>query len=168
MDLHVRQSSYREKLVEHLFVGELLRHLWCRDITGISVLRPEVDNAGFDIVLTYGHTVRHVQLKCSRAQASTARQNIHVYLAAQPSGCVVWLVIDDQLEFVRFGWFGAAPGQPLSLDGFKTARHTKGDATGFKAPRPSLRSVPVASFTQLPNMAALIQALFGVPPEIPA
>ena len=41
---HYVESSAREKLVEHVFLGELLRGLWRRDIRDLEVLRPEVDS----------------------------------------------------------------------------------------------------------------------------
>jgi len=165
--MHFLHSSYREKLVEHLFVGELLRHLWCRRIVTVSVLRPEVDNAGYDIVLTHGGVIRHVQLKCSRAGTSAAGQNINSSLSAQPSGCVLWMVVDEELRFQHFRWFGGIPGQPLPpLEKYKKARHTKANSQGVKAVRPSIRMIPKSSFTQLPNMGAVIDALFGAPLEV--
>ena len=30
---HTLRSSYREMLIEHLFVGEMMRRLWLRGIT---------------------------------------------------------------------------------------------------------------------------------------
>ena len=166
--MHFLHSSYREKLVEHLFVGELLRHLWLRQIVSVSVLRPEVDNAGYDIVLTQGRTVRHVQLKCSRHGARAASQSINTSLGLQPSGCVVWLDIDPQLGFARFGWFGGAPGAPLpSLDKYPIAKHTKANAQGVKALRPAIRKVPKSEFTFLPDIAGLIDVLFGPALETP-
>ncbi len=37
-----KSSSHREKVVEHVFLGELLRHLWVAKIAGVQVLKPEV------------------------------------------------------------------------------------------------------------------------------
>ncbi len=161
-DKNVLHSSYREKLVEHLFVGELLRHLWLRNIVSVSVLRPEVDNAGYDIVLTHGHIVRHVQLKCSRHDAVTVSQKINVSLGDQPSGCVIWLEIDQALNFHRFLWFGESPGKPLpNLDIFPVAKHTKPNMQGIKAPRLGIRKLPKGSFRPFADMTSLIDALFG-------
>ena len=58
-----RSSSHREKVVEHVFLGELLRHLWVARIAGVQVLKPEVDASGYDLVLSLGKVIRHVQLK---------------------------------------------------------------------------------------------------------
>jgi hypothetical protein len=48
---HFLQSSLREKLLEHLFIGELLRRLWRLGRRDIEVLRAEIDASGYDLVL---------------------------------------------------------------------------------------------------------------------
>ena len=44
---HYAESSAREKLVEHVFLGELLQALWRKNIRDLEVLRPEVDSGGY-------------------------------------------------------------------------------------------------------------------------
>ena len=58
-----RHSSYRERLIEHLFVGEVLRTLWLSGISEVEVLKSEVDGEGYDLVLECRSVVRHIQLK---------------------------------------------------------------------------------------------------------
>ncbi len=48
---HYAESSAREKLVEHVFLGELLRGLWRRNVRDLEILRPEVDSGGYDLAL---------------------------------------------------------------------------------------------------------------------
>ena len=48
---HFKSSTHREKLVEHLFVGELLRHLWVSGAANVEIPKPEVDRTGYDIVV---------------------------------------------------------------------------------------------------------------------
>jgi hypothetical protein len=43
-------SSYREQLVEYLFLSELLQDAWLRRNQRIDVLRSDVDGAGYDLV----------------------------------------------------------------------------------------------------------------------
>lgn len=78
IDPNTYQSSYREKLIEHLFVGELLRFAWLEKQAELEVARPEVDRSGYDVILEAGGIVRHVQLKSSSASAATAQQNVHL------------------------------------------------------------------------------------------
>lgn len=167
---HSRHSSYREKLLEHLFIGEILRHLWSRGVMDAEFLRPEVDNGGYDLVVACNQVIRHVQLKSSHSESKTARQNVHRRLAQKPSGCMVWLIFDElTLELKQFLWFGGAPGEPLpDVSGFPLAKHTKGNAQGIKAERPNLRVLDRKEFKRLDSIAAVVEKLFGEvgqPPE---
>ena len=113
MNAHTTQSSYRETVLEHLFVGELLRTLWLRGIHA-EVLRPTADDAGYDRVVDANGTLRHIQLKSSFSTATTARQKVHQHLGLKPSGCVVWLRFEEStLRFNEYLWFGGLPGEPL-------------------------------------------------------
>ncbi len=120
-------SSYREMLLEHLFSGEVMRHLWLRGNIRIETLKPQVDDAGYDLVLEANGVVRHVQLKSSHRDSSTADVKVSLSLAKKPSGCVIWLWFDPlTLQLGPFLWFGGAPGQPLpQIANLKVAKHTR-------------------------------------------
>lgn len=155
-------SSHREKVVEHVFLGELLRHLWVRRIAGVQVLKPEVDASGYDLALSLGKVIRHVQLKTMMKGGKARFQPVHESLATQPSGCVVWIVLNEDLTFEQFLWYGGAPGSPLQkLFRCKRARRTRADAQGVKKPRSSTRKVPKSKFDQVPDLDGLVQRLFG-------
>ncbi len=47
---HSLESGLREKVIDHLFVDDLLRCLWRRGSRDIEVLRAVVDRAGYDLV----------------------------------------------------------------------------------------------------------------------
>ena len=163
MSLDQHQSVYREQLLEHLLIGELLRHSWLTDGARLEVSKPEIDRAGHDILLGVRKVVRHVQLKSSSTVAKTARQNVHIELAGKPSGCVVWTRFDaGTLRLGPFLFFGGRPGEPLpSLEDCPVARHVKADSTGRKAVRPNLRVVPRHRFTEIATLEALYIELFG-------
>jgi hypothetical protein len=163
IDANFLHSSYRENLIEHLFVGSLLRHLWCAGPHLVEVLKPQVDDGGFDVALQYGNVLRHVQLKASYVGSKTARQNVNVKLADKPSGCVIWIQFNARtLDLGPFLWFGGTPGALLpSLATYAVAKHTKGNAQGLKAERPNIRVVPRAGFIQLPDISAVAHRLFG-------
>jgi hypothetical protein len=162
-DAHSKYSSFRENVIENLFIGRCLQELWKLRVFTAEVLRADVDGAGYDIVIEAREQLRHIQLKASLEGGATRHQKVNVSLAAKPSGCVVWIVFDpDTLDFTGFLWFGADPGSPLPpLDGFKTARHTKGDATGFKAERAGIKVVPRGQFEKITTLPELLQRLFG-------
>jgi hypothetical protein len=155
-------SSKLEKILEARFCAELATDLWLRGIADFEVLRSEVDDAGYDLVLEANGCLRHIQLKASRAGAATAEVSVSTRLSRKPSGCVVWMLYDpDTLRLERFRWLGGAPGTPLPALGDKVTRHTKGDRLGFKAERPGHRVVPKARFETLHSPAELLDRLFG-------
>lgn len=163
MEQHFLRSSYREKLIEHLFVGELLKISWLKRGCQLEVARPEVDNSGYDLIAEERGIVRHIQLKASHTAARAARQNVHMALARKPSGCVVWVVFDEKdLSLGPFLFFGGAPGAPLpDIADFRVARHTKGNAEGYKAERPAIRQIAKNRFALHQTIDSIYAALFG-------
>jgi hypothetical protein len=160
---HNLYSSYREALLEHLFSGEVMRHLWSQGFTRIEVLKPQVDDNGYDLVLEANGITRHVQLKSSHHLSATSRVSINIRLAEKPSGCIVWTYFEPTtLALGPFLWFGGAPGEPLpNLSGFATAKHAKGNAQGVKAERPNIRVVSKTNFVEVPTVEELSVRLFG-------
>lgn len=159
---HSIDSGLREKVIEHLFVGDLLRILWQRGMRDIEVLRTEVDRAGYDIVLEANGVMRHVQLKASHKTAKTARVGIHVSLENKPSGCVIWVFFDP--ETMTLGpllWYGGEPGDRIPSLGDRVGKHSKGDSQGHKAERPNIRMLNKGQFTSYGNVEDLIDVLFG-------
>lgn len=166
MSRHTEHSSYREKLVEHLFIGELLKESWRLDRYDLEVAKPEVDNAGYDLILEAHGVTRHVQLKASFIGSSTAKQNLHVRLGDKPSGCVVWVYFDEQaLSLGPFLYFGGEPGKPLpSLEAAKVAKHTKANRVGQKSERPNIREIRRREFSSFSTLDGIYVALFGEAP----
>lgn len=162
MEEHYLNSSYRERLIEHLFVGELLKLSWRNKDFSLEVSKPEVDNSGYDLIIEANGMLRHVQLKAAFVGSKTARQNVHISLAKKQSGCIVWVYFDqDTLELGPFLFFGANPGEPLpDISGKKVAKHTKGDADGFKAERPNIRIINLGDFKNYKTINELYHALF--------
>ena len=165
MSKHTESSSFREKLIEHLFVGELLKLAWQQDDCGLEVAKPEVDNSGYDLIAEAQGVVRHIQLKASFEGGKTATQKVHVRLAEKMSGCVIWVYFNEEtLALGPFYFFGGKPGERLpSLEKSKIARHTKGNQDGYKAERPNIRVLNKGDFTRYESVAEIYTALFGYP-----
>lgn len=68
---HARNSVLREIVLEHFFVGEVLKRLWQKRIFDVEILRSEFDAGGYDLVLSRGEIVRHIQLKSRLVSSST-------------------------------------------------------------------------------------------------
>ena len=161
--IHSARSSHREALLEHLFAGEVMKHLWLQGKWRLEVLKPQVDDSGYDLVLEANAIVRHVQLKASFRGSKVRDTTVNVSLATKPSGCVVFMWFDPQnLLLGPFAFFGGTPGQPLpDLSGRKPGRHTKANAQGIKAVRPGIRTVPLAAFEKLTTIDQVVAKLFG-------
>ncbi|MGH7960455.1 MAG: hypothetical protein ACRERD_01360 [Candidatus Binatia bacterium] len=161
---HNLHSSYREMLLEHLFAGAVMRHMWLGGFRRLEMLRPHVDESGYDLVLEANGIVRHIQLKASHHGASTQGVKINVALSEKPSGCVIWLQFNPEtLELGPFLWFGGEPGDRLpDLTSFRIAKHAKANAQGVKSERPNIRQVPRSRFEQLRSLDEVVARLFGI------
>ena len=128
MTQHTQHSSYREKLIEHLFIGDLLKLSWLHHGCRLEIAKPEVDNSGYDIIAETPGLVRHIQIKTSIIGGKTASQKVHTKLAEKPSGCVVWVYFNQEtMQLGPFLYFGADAGLPMpGIGERKIAKHTKG------------------------------------------
>lgn len=167
-----RESSFREKMLEHVFVAEVLQEVWFRWGQTLEVLHSEVDSAGYDLVLAFNGIIRHVQLKSSKQDATTANLRINIALAEKPSGCVVWMFYSELLGVHRarlcYRFFGGDPGEPLPSLGERVAKHSKGNAQGVKLPRPDIRLIGKGVFTPPMDLPTLMGRLFGPIPFGPS
>jgi hypothetical protein len=163
MSKHNEHSSYREKLIEHLFIGELLKLSWLEHDCDLEVAKPEVDNAGYDVILESQKIVRHVQLKASHHSSSTANQKVHIKLGEKSSGCVIWILFDEEsLELGPFLFFGNDAGEPLlGLEQLNVAKHSKANSEGVKAERPNIRVVNKGQFERIETISELYDKLFS-------
>lgn len=166
---HFRQSSYREALVEHLFLGELLRRLWVGGVRDLEVLKPQVDDAGYDLVLVRrldadggstgkGLVTRYLQLKASGLTGATGSVTLHRRLAERAGGCLVWVLFEPELFLpgdFRFRWFGGSPFSPPVDRPLRPARHPI-----TKAERLNVLSVPRSLFVDDLNWEELLKRLF--------
>ncbi|MGZ9738563.1 hypothetical protein ACXX83_09020 [Pseudomonas sp. GNP012] len=162
---HTENSSFREKLVEHPFVGELLKLSWCSVFCDLDVAKLEVDNSGYDLVAEARRVVRHVQLKASFVDSKTAPQNIHLSLAGKPSECVAWRYFNEEtLVLGPFLYFGGRPGNRLpTVEGMQGAKHARGNQSGHKTERPNIRVINKVEFKSFESVEGIYSALFGAP-----
>lgn len=160
---HSLHSSYREVLIEHLLAGEIMRHLWLQGVRRMEMLKPQVDDGGYDLVAEVDGVIRHIQLKATFRGSTIRRFNVNTALCAKPSGCVVVVQFDPgTLALGPFRWFGAEPAAPLPpIDAYPVARHTKGNAQGVKLARPNIRVLPWSAFEELGTIEDLVSRLFG-------
>ncbi|WP_051679753.1 hypothetical protein [Pseudorhizobium marinum] len=158
---HHLNSSLRENIVEHLFVGDALRLLWRKGVVDVEILRSEFDAFGYDLVISAGSLVRHVQLKSGTKlkPVSTAR-----LLAEKPSGCIVFIEINDGLDLLRFHSFSSKAGMPLpDISAFKTAKRTTPKSDGTKPEPMKHVVVPISKFEMHATLDDLLSSILDVP-----
>ena len=164
-DRNSTHSLLRERIIEHGFVGDALRRLWCRGVADVEVLRSEFNSDGYDLVMARGPTVRHIQFKTG-SSAKPRDVSVPLALGTKPSGCVLWIHVNDHLEMGPFFWFGGPPGLPLpSIDAFRIPRRATHNKVGVRPERTNHRLVPPGEFKRLAVLDEVLVALFGELPN---
>lgn len=160
---HTHFSSHREVLIEHLFVGEVMRCLWIRGISQLEVLKPQVDDGGYDLVFELNSIMRHVQLKSSVNSAVSAEVQASLNLLSKPGACVIWIQFDSEtIQLGPYLWFGGVPGERMpDIAELKIAKHVRENANGVKAERPNHRVIPKRLFEKVDDIDGIIARLFG-------
>jgi len=149
---HSSHSLLREKIVEHVFVGEALRALWRRGVFDVQILRAEFDVHGYDLVMERGKIVRHIQFKTGVRKPQ--RVLVSSALAEKPSGCVIWILVNNGLDMMRFWWLGDGPQAPLpSLGDRRYKRRGR--------PRENQRVVNRSQFRAIETLDELLETLLG-------
>lgn len=162
---HFLNSTLRERIVEHVFVGDALRTLWRCRVFDVEVLRSEFDAHGYDLVMARGRIVRHIQFKTGTTQ-KPGHVSVAQALADKPSGCVIWIRVGDDLGMGPFFWFGGEPGQPLPpLAGYPNPLRATHNKDGVRPPRQNHRAVPGAKFRELKELREVLDQLFGTLPS---
>lgn len=156
-----RYSSLREKIVEHLFLGEILRGLWAAGKYGAEVSRSESDSFGYDVVIECGPVIRHIQLKSKRGRPPR-KVSIARSLGKKPGGCVVCMILENDLRIRDYRWFGGSPGNTLpSMSGLSPSKRLRRDKAGERPPRSNHIDVPISKFEMVSTIADLTSKLFG-------
>ena len=159
--IHYQHSSLRERIVEHVFVGDALREFWRQGVTNVEVLRSEFDAYGYDLVMSYGPVVRHIQFKAS-TKKKPYKVSIARSLFEKPSGCVIWIGVSSDLHLGPFYWLGGQPGQPLPMaDKLKTAKGRR-NKDGVRTDRQNHVYIPDSHFTRVDSLRDILRRLFDV------
>jgi hypothetical protein len=161
---HYENSSLRENIIEHMFVGLSLGELWRKGIVNVEILRSEFDAYGYDLVISSGDLVRHVQLKSG---TSLKKISVSKRLAEKPSGCVLFIVVNDDLDLGPFWFFGSDPGEPLPvIEDFATTKRATHNSQRQKPDRAMHRTVPKGKFKKLNNLSEVLSQLLNKTTEM--
>ena len=155
------ESRTVEKLMEHIFLAEVLQECWFQRRQIIEVLRAEVDAAGYDIVLEAASKIRHVQLKASRQGGKTSKQTINTRLVDRVGGCVVWIAyqVDEEKgrADLKYRWWDSETQDLPKTPGRNT--HTGKE-------RPNTFVLRKSDFELIGETGTLVDRLFGPGPQL--
>ena len=164
MTEHTHFSSYREKLIEHLFLGDLLKLSWLKYKCSLEIARPEVDNSGYDAIAEANGIVRHIQIKTSVVGGKTASQKIHRKLAVSPApACSGSTSMKRQWNSGRTctSAHRNLAGQWKALSVVRRPSTPRATKMGSKQSERTYAS-PKGAFSRLSSLEAVYEQLFGV------
>lgn len=154
------RSVLREKLLEHIFVAELLQEAWVQGID-VSVLRAEADVWGYDLVLKTADIVRFVQLKSgAQGRSITVSRSLESTVGA----CVVRLDPEEDRTARRirlqYRFAGGTPDTPMDLSDAPVAKRNTLNRAGIKPQRVNHVKLGPARFDGPMTMTELVRRLF--------
>jgi hypothetical protein len=159
------RSGIREKLLEHLFLAELLQEAWVQGYE-VSVMRAEVDAWGYDLVLKAHDVVRLVQLKSGAKGRSVT---VHSALGSACGACIIKMEPhpDRRGHRVRLSYrfLGGRPSEQLDLGDAPPARQLRYKRDGTKSARVNHVKLGARRFGPPMTMAKLVRHLFQRPGE---
>jgi len=158
------KSSYVENVLRHAFIAELSYLVWRHDpFDSLKVSNSEVDDSGYDIVLTRGTAARYIQLKQAHGEKVPQKFSVRVSFATLPGSCVV--VISHSLLDLRpisYSFYGSRPDDHMPYIEAHRATKSPGrrDSTGKRVVRVNYRDVPYSRFKRKLSAEQLLNELF--------
>lgn len=159
------RSSYVENILIHRLVAELAGELWQRDPTApLSILNSEVDDAGFDLVITDGSHLRYIQIKQAHLKSAARKFSIRLDFAYLPGSCVVVVVYSESdLTIDHYLFFGGPVDKPMPDIACEQASVSpiRRGKDGKKKVRAHYRDIPRRKFSGPLSITGLLDVLFS-------
>ena len=163
----IQAHSHRvEAVLKHAFLWRLYSELWRRQPnTKVLVFESEIDDYGFDVVVSVEKYTRHIQLKSSMIGSSTKSAPLHQSLGRLPGGCVVWMeYLRSTLEVQKYHLLAFSnPSEPLDFSKFPLAKTTRANSRGVKKIRPGCYLLSKSAFHQNLSFDLILKLLFDIP-----
>lgn len=86
-------SVMREKMLTHRFLWNVYAAFWWYEDNSLEILMPEVDSAGYDVVLVKNGIPVFIQLKSTQSQSSSGNITVNKKLAQKER----WAIILQQI-----------------------------------------------------------------------
>lgn len=163
------RSSYVENVLVHRMVASLAGELWRRDPTKpLNIFNSEVDDAGFDLALSCGTTLRYIQVKQVHCKGAASKFSVRLDFTRMPGSCVVVVVhTEDELMIDHFLFYGGADHEPMPSveENNPSIVPGKRDIHGKRKARQHYRDIKRNNFKGPLTTAELLDALFRVEHE---
>lgn len=164
------ESTYRESLLESIFVTELVQSCAMTGRPWVEIARAFVDFQGYDLMATCGSVTRHIQLKSSKPGV-----DLHRALADKPSACCIITApyIDLERRRISFDYlyFGGPAGEPLVFPTdarpARTSTNRSRDGAFVKVDRKNHLRIGATHFKLVLNIDELASLLFDAPSRTP-
>jgi hypothetical protein len=145
---HPSKNSHAfENMVEHVFLAELLRHMWYQRGEVVEVAKAQVDSWGYDVVLAAGNRIRYVQLKASLPA------DVNERLADREGGCIVAALPGEDATRMRYRLWEAKGDltklPPAKSSVYKRDTNQRHERTGHRHVRQGLFSKPPSDIVGL-------------------
>jgi hypothetical protein len=147
-----KNSQDYANMVEHIFLADLLRHMWYVRKQIVEVAKAQVDSGGYDVVLSSGTTTRYVQLKTSTPADVGER------LILRDGGCIVAALLDGGGKSLRYRLWEATEAAMKTLPPAKSNVYKRG--TDRRHDRAGHHKVATRLFSGPMDMTELCAALF--------
>jgi hypothetical protein len=147
-----KNSQDYANMVEHIFLADLLRHMWYARKETVEVSKAQVDSGGYDVVLSTGTTTRYVQLKTGTWAKVNER------LALRGGGWVVLTQLDRDATSIQYRLWEATKHAMKKLPPAKANTYKRG--TQRRHYRAGHRKVAAGLFSEPMGIKELCRALF--------
>ncbi|HEX8980848.1 MAG TPA: hypothetical protein VF811_14160 [Parasulfuritortus sp.] len=158
------RSSHIENILQHAFLFELGSHVWRQDPRErLTILKAEVDDAGYDLIVERDVMIRRIQLKQAHDGKTPKSFSFRVEFAMHPGACIV--VIHYSMRDLRptsYSFFGQGLEEEMPYVGPERVTYAPGrrTASGEKVVRTKYRDAPFSQFKQNLSMGELLDELF--------
>jgi hypothetical protein len=159
------RSSYVENVLTHQLVAGLAGALWQQDPnTPLSIFNAEVDDSGFDLVLSCRQRLRYLQIKQVHLGGRAAKFSARLDFSHMIGSCVVVIVHrENDLAIDHFLFYGGPHDQAMPAIGAHKASIVPGrrGVDGVRKIRNHYRDIPRRRFMKVNSAAELLVSLFG-------
>lgn len=151
-----RDSHAFANMVEHMFLADLMHHMWVARGEVLEVAKAEVDSWGYDVVLATQAKTRYVQLKTS------VPVEVSLRLVGKPGACVIATIPEESKAGIRlkYRFWQPKKDEPLAERDPSRRKVYRRGATE-RAERVQHRNVKSSEFTRasgltIAELAALL------------